>query len=211
MHQGQVLPNEVTFNGIDQAWRTISRIFKPRSINQNVEAQAPPAGAPPSAVPPRLKDSNKGGSGSPGSNRKRTDSDPFARVGSPPELPPPLQSAGEPLPPDGTFLFQLVMPLAESYAPAAAPYVQQAQRTYERFRDTDQKSFWLTHALLGLVLLYFLSSMLLFAFKLFVFTILMYSTGWTVYTSELLHNETVRKYAYFGTALLGLYLFALLN
>lgn len=129
-----------------------------------------------------------------------------------PSAPEPAIAGTEPGQGDGApAIFALLNPLVQTYAPVVTPYLEQGQRWYEQFRDGDQKSFWLTHAFIALILLYVLSSFLIFAFKLFVFTVVMYSTGWTVHTSELLHSETTKKYAYIATGLIGLYLFALMN
>ena len=189
--------------------------FKPK---KKVDAApSPSSGVPPaSAVPARLNVSSKGtGSSappSPASKRKAEVPDVMRSPSAPAEVSNP--AFGNSPPEDGTepIVFTLIMPLVQLYVPAVLPYVTQAQQWYENFRDGDQKSFWLTHAFIALILLYLLSSMLIFTFKLFVFAILMYSTGWTVYTSELFrHNEATKRYAYICTALIGLYLFALMN
>jgi hypothetical protein len=209
MHQGQVIPGEENLNGIDMAWKQLKSLFKPK---KRAEAVPLDGAAAYSAIPARLNASSKGTSSAPSSPGGRRKAEP-EMMRSPSAPNPELNYE----PPGGAtettpFIFALANPLLQLYAPSVLPQVERAQRWYEQFRDGDQKSFWLTHAFLFLVLLYLLSAMLLFTFKLIVFTVVMYSTGWTVYTSELFnHNEAVKKYAYIATALIGLYLFALMN
>jgi hypothetical protein len=210
MHQGSFVPGEDNLNGIDAAWKQLKSFFKPKKRDGPLPGQE--QGMPMSAVPTRLKDSSKGTSSAPSSPASRRKAEMEAQMMRSSSAPEPGIAGIESNDGDGTpAIFALVNPLIQMYAPMLAPYAEQGQKWYEQFRDGDQKSFWLTHAFFALVVLYLLSSFLIFAFKLFVFTVVMYSTGWTVHTSELLHNETVRKYAYIATGLIGLYLFALMN
>ena len=191
------------------AWKQVKSFFKPK---RKVEVPVGGGASPASAVPTRLNVSSKGtGSAPPSpSAKRRADAPEMMRSPSAPVVDVYTNSPPE----DSTtpLVFSLIAPLAQVYAPMTVPYITHAQEWYEKFRDGDQKSFWLTHAFIALILLYLLSSMLLFTFKLLVFAILMYSTGWTVYTSELFrHNEATKRYAYIGTGLIGLYLFMLLN
>lgn len=109
-------------------------------------------------------------------------------------------------------IFGFLVPLIEQYSPAVVPYVDKAQELYAEFRDSDQRTHYVYHIGIVIVLLYLLSSLLIFAFKLLVFTILMFSTGWTVHTSEWFNsNEVLKRYAFGATGLIGLYLFILMN
>lgn len=226
MHQGQIVPGEETFNGIDMAWRQFKSFFRPRRREQpglrdsgtvNRDGyNAPATGASAaSAIPSRLTESHKGTSSAPSSpagGRRKAEMDPRFSIQEHRSLSAPPDGLNAPEEDATPILFTLLGPMLHTYAPMLTPYAERGRQMYEQFRDGDQKSFWLTHAFIALILLYFLSAMLVFLFKMFVFVILMYSTGWTVYTSELFnHNEAIKKYAYIATGLLGLYLFAIMN
>lgn len=208
MHQGYVIPGEENANGIDMAWKKFTALFKPKKRSEPVFSDESNVH---SAIPARLAAPSKNASSAPSSpaSRRKSDSVDVNQMMRSPSSPGPATTYEQDNPP---LIFALITPMLQAYAPMVLPHIEKAQVWYEQFRDGDQKSFWLTHAFILLVLLYLLSSLLLFAFKLTVFTILMYSTGWTVYTSELFnHNENVKKYAYVCTAFIGLYLFALMN
>lgn len=109
-------------------------------------------------------------------------------------------------------IFAFLVPLVEQYSPAVVPYLDRAQDLYAEFLDSDQKSHYVYHIIIGLTLLYLLSSLMLFVFKLFVFSVLMFSTGWTVHTSDWFNsNEALKRYAFGAVAFIGVYLFALMH
>lgn len=170
----------------------------------------PSSSAPPS---PGLKRSNGGGS-----SLSIPSSSSHQRVSSAPSPPPKglLQASGsQPIiyaPNSTPPIFGFLIPFVEQFSPAITPYVDKAQVLYQEFKNSDEKSHYIWHICILVVLLYFLSSLLIFAFKLFVFTTLMFSTGWTVHTAEWFSSsEMAKRYAFAATGLIGVYLFILMN
>lgn len=173
------------------------------------KGEAQPSSAPPSPGSKRSKDKDNNLSVPSPSTHHRGSSAPSPPKGS-------LQSSGSqpnvfgsnPPPP----IFAFLVPLIEQYSPAIVPYVDRAQGLYAEFLDSDQKSHYIYHIIIGLTLLYLLSSLLMLVFKLFVFSILMFSTGWTVHTSEwFASSEAMKRYAFGAVAFIGVYLFAIMN
>lgn len=179
-----------------------------------------------SAVPPRLRQSggvssapsspsggrkadkaSKGGSSAAIIDHQRVSSAPPARSSSPL-----LNSNGGPSADGLPAIFGFIGPAFEQYAPLITPYWERLEAWYDQFRDSDQKSLYVVHLCVGLALLYFLSSTIIFIFKLFVFSTLTFSTAWTVHTSQVFaRNEDSKRYAYVSICVMALYLFVVMH